>query len=71
MLQPWEESAVKNGYKFIVAIGQDMKSEFEIIAVSKNIAISERIADDYSVNTGFVIVICNIETQRMVSVMNC
>lgn len=70
-MQPWEESAVSNGYRFVIGIGTDMSGEFDIIAVSKNIAISERIVDDYSVNTGCVIVICNIETQRMVSVMNC
>lgn len=71
MLQSWEESAVSNGYKFVIAIGTDMAGEFEIIAVSKTIATSEKIVDDYAVNTGCVIVICNIETQRMVSVMNC
>ena len=70
MLQPWEESAIENGYKFVKAIGQDRRSEFEIIAVSKNIAISERIAEDYAVNTG-CIVICDIKTQRLVSVLQC
>lgn len=71
MLQPWEESALENGYKFIIGIGQDRESEFEIIAVSKNIATSERIVDDYAVNTGCLIVICSIETQRMVRIMQC
>lgn len=68
---PWEETAIENGYKFVIAIGHDMIGEFEIIAVSKNIATSERIVDDYSVNSGCVIVICDIQTQRLVSTMYC
>ena len=71
MLQPWEESALENGYKFIIGIAQDRQNDFEIIAVCKNIAISERIVNDYAVNTGCVIVICSIETQRMVRIMQC
>ena len=68
---PWEETALENGYKFVIAIGQDRGSEFEIVAVSKNIATSERIVENYAVNTRCCIVICDIKTQRLVSVMNC
>ena len=71
MLQPWEESALENGYKFVIAIGQDRGSEFDIIAVSKNIATSQRIVEDYAVNTGCLIVICDIQTQRLVKEMQC
>ena len=57
---PWEESAVFNGYKFVIAIGQELYGEFEIIAVSKNVATSERIIEDYAVNMNGVIVMCDI-----------
>lgn len=70
-MQPWEESAVSNGYKFVIAIGQELYGEFEIIAVSKNVATSERIIEDYAVDMNGVIVMCDIQTQRIIKVMHC
>lgn len=70
-MESWEESAIKNGFKFLVAIGSKTDSDFEIIAVTKNYATSERIVDNYVVNTGLIILICDIQTQRMLTMTKC